>query len=71
MVALRLYRAGQQRMLRELGLQPGSRLQSLYRAILADPRPASQGANVGTLQRAERLEAAEAPDTAAGVLSVA
>jgi DNA-binding SARP family transcriptional activator len=42
--ALRLYKAGQQRMLRELGLQPSSVLQSMYHAILADARPAVQGA---------------------------
>ena len=41
--ALRLYQAGQQRMQRELGLQPSSRLQSMYHAILADARPAVQG----------------------------
>jgi DNA-binding SARP family transcriptional activator len=34
--ALRLYQSGQQRMHRELGLQPSSRLRSVYRAILDD-----------------------------------
>jgi DNA-binding SARP family transcriptional activator len=50
--ALRLYRAGQQRMLRELGLQPSSRLQSVYHAILADARPAAQGSYANRLRRA-------------------
>jgi DNA-binding SARP family transcriptional activator len=36
--ALRLYRAGEQRMLHELGLQPSGQLRSLYHAILADAR---------------------------------
>jgi len=38
--ALRLYQAGQQRMHRELGLQPSGPLRSVYQAILADARPA-------------------------------
>lgn len=45
--ALRLYRAGRQRMLQELGLQPGSRLQAVYHAILADARPADGDAYAG------------------------
>jgi len=36
--ALRLYRAGEQRMLHELGLQPSGQLRSLYHTILAETR---------------------------------
>jgi DNA-binding SARP family transcriptional activator len=44
--ALRLYRAGQQAMRGDLGLEPSARLQSLYHSILSDARPvpAAQGA---------------------------
>ncbi|HTU72335.1 MAG TPA: BTAD domain-containing putative transcriptional regulator [Trebonia sp.] len=41
--ALRLYRAGEQRMLHELGLQPSQRLRSLYHAILTDARRSPAG----------------------------
>jgi DNA-binding SARP family transcriptional activator len=43
--ALRLYQAGQQRMHRELGLEPSSRLRSVYHAILADTRTAAHEAH--------------------------
>ena len=46
--ALRLYLTGQQRMHRELGLQPSSWLRSVYHAILADARPAVRKAYAGT-----------------------
>lgn len=42
--ALHLYRAGQLVMRRELGLEPSARLQSVYRAVLADDRLASTAA---------------------------
>jgi DNA-binding SARP family transcriptional activator len=41
--ALGVYRAGQQVMLHELGLEPSSQLQSLYREIIADAVPSSAG----------------------------
>jgi DNA-binding SARP family transcriptional activator len=42
--ALRLYPAGRLAMRRELGIEPSAWLQSVYRAILADTRPAQAGA---------------------------
>jgi DNA-binding SARP family transcriptional activator len=50
--ALRLYQAGEHKMLRELGLQPSSRLRSVYHAILADARSGAARAFASALRLA-------------------